>query len=149
METNNWNVDQYRQHLIKKKQQQAAVKKKNKYGNLRGQGVTEKGRVYNTIRDGETFDSEKEANYYDRLKIRLLAKEFKHILYKKRDLRFKLVVNDMLICTYEADFILVHWTGEREVIDVKSNITRQLPVYILKKKLMKALHNIDIVEVNL
>lgn len=145
MDQNNWSVEDYRQHLIKKK---AATKKKNKYGNFRGQGVTEAGREYNTIRDGQTFDSEKEANYYDRAKLRLKAHEFKALIYKKRDLMFKLVVNGVHICTYEADFIEVQWTGERKVIDVKSNITRQLPAYIIKKKLMKALYNIDIVEVN-
>lgn len=144
---NNWTPAQYREHLLKRKEEQAKVKKKNKYGNFRGEGKTAAGRYYNTVRDGQTFDSEKEANYYDRLKMELLAGQFKQLIYKKRDLTFKLIVNGWLIATYEADFIKVLWSGEREVIDVKSMFTRTLPPYIMKKKLMKALYNIDIVEV--
>ncbi len=34
-----------------------------------------------------------------------------------------------------------------EVIDVKSEMTKKLPVYRLKKKLIKAIYGFDIVEI--
>ena len=46
---------------------------------------------------------------------------------------------------YVSDFTFV-CDGKEVVEDVKSPITRKLPVYALKKKLMKWVHNIDIKE---
>jgi len=61
--------------------------------------------------------------------------------------RYKLVVNDHKLGFYQADFRYeVVKTGEVVTEDVKSPATRT-PVYQLKKKLVKALYGIDIVEV--
>ncbi len=61
--------------------------------------------------------------------------------------RYNLVVNEQKIGFYKADFrYRVTETGAVVVEDVKSPATRT-QVYRLKKKLVKALYNIDIVEV--
>jgi len=49
------------------------------------------------------------------------------------------------ICRYVADFGYIE-NGAVVIEDVKSKITKGLPVYRLKKKLMKALYGIDIRE---
>lgn len=48
-------------------------------------------------------------------------------------------------CTYKADFSYVQG-GETVVEDVKSPVTRKLPAYVIKRKLMLYLHNIRIFE---
>ena len=61
--------------------------------------------------------------------------------------RYNLVVNEQKIGFYKADFrYRVTETGAVVVEDVTSPATRT-QVYRLKKKLVKALYNIDIVEV--
>ena len=48
---------------------------------------------------------------------------------------------------YRADFVFRDMITGREVIaDVKSEITRKDPVYLLKKKIMAALHGLEITE---
>jgi hypothetical protein len=54
-------------------------------------------------------------------------------------------VNNQVICTYTADFRYEE-SGEAIVEDVKSRPT-MTQVYRLKKKLMKAIYDIDIKEV--
>jgi hypothetical protein len=50
------------------------------------------------------------------------------------------------VCKYISDFVYLE-NGQKIVEDVKSEYTRKLPVYRLKKKLVKAVHGIDIKEV--
>ena len=103
-------------------------KKKSKYRNQR------------TMVDGIKFDSKKEAEYYGKLKIREKAGLISDL---KLQVKFKL-----LSFSYVADFVYFdNETMKLEVIDVKSNITRRLPVYRMKKKAMKNELNIDIKEV--
>ncbi len=61
--------------------------------------------------------------------------------------RYDLVVNGVKIGFYKADFVTYKHGKVLEVIDVKSEMTKKLPVYRLKKKLLKAIYNIDIVEI--
>lgn len=103
----------------------------NKYRNIK------------TVVDGITFDSKKEAAYYGTLKMRVLAKEIDYIATQKP---FNLVVNEIHICNYVADFVTFKNHEIFEVIDVKSKITASLPVYRLKKRLMLALYSIEIIE---
>lgn len=49
-------------------------------------------------------------------------------------------------CKYIADFVYDK-NGETVVEDVKSDFTRKLPLYILKRKLMLFVHGIEIKEV--
>lgn len=55
---------------------------------------------------------------------------------------FRLAVGDTLICTFVSDFVYVR-NGERIVEDVKGMRTA---VYKIKRKLMLALHNIEVLE---
>jgi hypothetical protein len=97
-----------------------------------------------TVINGITFDSKKEAAYYGILKLKQKA-----ILIDRFEMqvRYDLVVNNVNIGFYKADFVTYKHGKVFEVIDVKSEITNKLPVYRLKKKLMKAIYGIDIVEI--
>lgn len=90
--------------------------------------------------DGVRYDSQKEAKRAGELRWLVQAGEI-------TDLRahpvFDLVVNDVLIGRYEADF-QYRRKGRLVVEDVKGVRT---PVYRLKKKLMKAVWGIEIHEV--
>jgi hypothetical protein len=48
---------------------------------------------------------------------------------------------------YIADFVYTDERGDTVVEDVKSDVTRKLPAYIMKRKLMLLVHGIKIVEV--
>lgn len=63
----------------------------------------------------------------------------------ERQKEFELTVNDQLICVYVADFTYEQ-DGKLVAEDVKSKMTRKLPVYAIKRKMMKAIHNIEIRE---
>lgn len=113
-----------------------------------------------TVVDGITFDSKKEAKRYQELKLMEKAGEIENLEYQKI---YDLVIKDMhpegqmrgdvmvSICKYKADFSYSIpfspgvW-GKDVVEDVKSEITRKLPAYRIKKKLMKAIYGIDILE---
>lgn len=108
----------------------------NKYHNIK------------TVVDGITFDSKLEAKRYGELK---LLEKGNLIFGLELQPKFPIVVNGKKICTYIADFKYILKTsqpqgvGSEEIIeDVKGMKT---PIYNLKKKLMKAIHGIDIVEI--
>ena len=102
---------------------------KNKYKNVK------------TVVDGITFDSKKEAKYYVKLKLLKDAGEITDIELQPR---YDLIVNSTKIGFYKADFKVTWKSGNVQVIDAKGMKT---PVYMLKRKLMKAIHNITIHEV--
>ena len=92
-----------------------------------------------TTINGIRFDSKWEATRWQQLE--LLQKAGK-IAGLQRQVRFPLVVNGHLICTYIADF---SWTdtetGERTISDAKSPATLT-PEFRIKAKLLEALHGI-------
>ena len=96
-----------------------------------------------TIVDGFRFDSKKESLRY--LDLKLLQQAGK-ISALQRQVKFELTVEGKLICLYYADFTYLE-NGQLVVEDVKSDITRKKESYILKRKLMIALHKIQIQEV--
>lgn len=96
-----------------------------------------------TVIDGKTFDSKKEATRYTHLK---LLQQVGQIEDLKTQVKYDMVVNGVKVCAYYADFEYVE-KMQIVVEDVKSEVTRKLPVYRLKKKLMLALHGIDIKEI--
>ena len=107
--------------------------KKSKYGNRKTE--------YNGIQ----FDSQKECSRYKQL---LLQQKAGHIAFLELQVRFDLTANGEKIGVYISDFTyILTETGEKVVEDVKSEMTRKLPVYRLKKKLMAACYNIEIKEV--
>lgn len=92
-----------------------------------------------TVRDGITFDSKREADYYTDLK-RLERAD--HVCEVQMQVPYKIVIGGQLICTYKADFVFYDLVEKRtRVIDVKGFIT---PVFRLKAKLMKAVNGIDV-----
>jgi hypothetical protein len=108
-----------------------------------GQIKARKGK-YNNIKtevDGLLFDSKKEAARYVELKQLLKSGQISDL---QRQVKYKLEVNGQKICHYIADFIYVNHRGEKVTEDVKGILT---DVYRLKKKLMKAIHSIEIKEV--
>jgi hypothetical protein len=87
------------------------------------------------------FASQREYQHWCVSKLRQKAGEITHL---ERQVRFKLAIGPHHICDYVADEIYFDKASQtRVVVDVKGVKT---PVYRLKKKLMKALLNIDVVE---
>lgn len=114
--------------------------------------------------DGISFDSQKEGDYYKILKAREENGEISNLqlqvpfeiipaVYGTRIRHLKTKDKEERYCVqratyYDADFVyIVTATGQREVVDVKSKITKKHPVYRLKKKLMLAVQGIEIIEV--
>ncbi len=91
--------------------------------------------------NGEQFDSGAECSRYQML---LLQERGGDIRNLKRQPRFDLIVNGVNVGYYKADYEYdLVATGAHIVEDCKGVRT---PVYRLKRKLMKALYNIDILE---
>ena len=97
-----------------------------------------------TVVNGINFDSKKEAGYYGILRLKEKAKIIDRF---DMQVRYDLVVNGINICFYKADFVTYKDGQVLDVIDVKSEMTKKLPVYRLKKKLVKAIYGFDIVEI--
>lgn len=93
-----------------------------------------------TERNGLKFDSRAEATRWDEL---VLLERAGVITNLRRQVRFPLHVNGELVCTYVADYVYVDENLDTIVEDKKGHRTQ---VYILKRKLMKAVHGIEIRE---
>lgn len=87
--------------------------------------------------DGHTFDSQKEADYYCELKLKLQAKEIDGFCLQPT---FMLAPS----LKYKADFIVFHKDKSSEVIDVKGFKTKE---YIAKKKVFEDKYNLKITEI--
>ena len=92
-----------------------------------------------TVVDGIRFASKREARRYGELKT---AEKMGLIRNLELQPKFEIVVKGQKICTYRGDFLYFE-DGVRVVEDSKGHRTQ---VYKLKKKLMKALYNIEILE---
>lgn len=91
------------------------------------------------------FDSKKEATRYLEL---LLLERGGQIDQIDVHPRYYFYVNGCYVGRYTADFRYREMTtGKTVVEDVKGGSTRKLEGYVIRKNLMKALYNIDIVEV--
>lgn len=106
-----------------------ALKKRQKYGNRKVEI------------DGMKFDSQHEADVY-----------FGTLLPSWKCGAYKLLVRQVPFdlpggIRYIADFVTVSVDGHVSVIDAKSEATRKNRVYINKKKQMKAIWGIEIMEV--
>jgi hypothetical protein len=89
--------------------------------------------------DGQRFDSTFEGKRYSQLKMLERLKEIRDL---RLQVTYPLIVNDVAIASYVADFVYIS-EGSEVVEDAKGYLT---PVYKLKKKLMKAIYDIDIFE---
>ena len=113
------------EHITLQEYKQLQQKGKNKYG------------AKKTSIDGHVFDSLKEANYYEELKLRLKAGEIKGFC-----LQPIFILAPSL--KYKADFIIFNNNGTSEIIDVKGMKTQN---YITKKKIFADKYNLEIREV--
>ena len=99
---------------------------------------------YNNVKTnvgGLKFDSKKEAMRYLELK---QMEKTGHISDLELQVVYPLIINGMIICKYIADFrYCINPSINYTVEDVKGVKT---PIYRLKKKLMKAIYKIDILE---
>lgn len=93
--------------------------------------------------DGILFPSKAEAARYSQLR---LLEQDGQISGLELQPRYPLVVEGVKVGEYRGDFKYRDENGREVVEDVKSNPTKTA-VYRLKKKLVKALHGIEIKEV--
>ena len=93
--------------------------------------------------DGFIFDSRAEARRYSEL---ILAERAGEISNLSLQPVFPIIVNEKKIGKYIADFQYTDRDGNRVIEDVKGVST---PVYRLKKKLVEAIHEINITEIRL
>lgn len=113
-----WNIEQYREY-------QKKGNKRNKYGAVK------------TSVDGHTFDSKKEAEYYQELKIRMQCGDIKGFC-----LQPVFILAPGL--KYKADLIVFHNDGTAEIIDTKGFKTKE---YIAKKKVFEDKFDLKIIEI--
>lgn len=103
------------------------------------------GHKYGAVRtevDGISFASKAEAKRYGELKLLQKAGKIKQLTLQPK---YPLVVNGVKVCDYIADFeYLVLGKSWPVVEDVKGMRTT---IYRLKKKLMQAIHGIEIREI--
>lgn len=93
-----------------------------------------------TETDGKRFDSRHEAKMYEEFRLRGLAGEYKAlclqaIFYLPGGIK------------YLADFVTLNNDGTYTVYDAKSEATRKDAKYRLKRRLMKEVLNVEIIEI--
>ena len=95
-----------------------------------------------TIVDGITFDSKWESERYGQLK----AMERGGIVTDlELQVKYDIVINDIKICKYIADFVYKEESPNGEIKEIVEDAKGfETPEFKLKKKLMKAVHGIDI-----
>jgi hypothetical protein len=93
-----------------------------------------------TVVHGIEFHSKREAKRYSELR---MLERAGHIQDLQTQVKFDLVVNGLRIATYKADFVYTE-SGAKVVEDTKGYPNDRWP---MKKKLMKAIHGIDVKEV--
>lgn len=96
------------------------------------------------IVDGIKFDSISEANRYKEL---LLLRKEGAITALGLQGTFRLEINGHLICKYKPDFTYFKITANADEFIVEDVKGFKTPIYRLKKKLMLAIHGIEITEV--
>lgn len=93
-----------------------------------------------TLVFGYLFDSKREADRYLHLRSRLEAGEIDTL---NLQVQFVCYLNDQHICNYIADFTYF----EKGVLIIEDSKGMRTPEYRIKKKLVEAIHNVEIIEV--
>lgn len=107
--------------------------------------VLSKYRNVQTEYNGIKYMSKKEADYAAQLDWQRKAKNPKEkVIEVEVQVPFQIILNNIKICKYLADFKVKYADGHEEIIDVKGVRT---DVYRLKKKLVEAQYGIKIIEV--
>ena len=129
---NNPSLKERNPHLVVK--ENLTTKKGNKYKNTK---------VVDEF--GNEYDSKKELKRGRELKLMLKAGL---IGFLARQVEYQFQINGGKIASYFADFVYTDSaTGKIIVEDVKSEATRKLPAYRLKRRMMLQQHCITIKEV--
>lgn len=119
-----WSEEEYNKFLREKGSAKADPVKHNKY------------KAVKTWRDGIAFDSIKEADYYDSLKLLHRAGEIAgYIVHGKMICTAGGNNSNERAVTYEPDFIILRKDGSYSIVDTKSDAT----ITPLFKNKMKAL----------
>lgn len=94
-------------------------------------------------RDGIAFDSVRESRRFDELSMLQASGKISGL---RRQVRFPMDINNQRICTYVADFTYYDLIAQEDVVeDSKSTyLAKNDYTFSLKKKLMKALYNVDL-----
>lgn len=110
----------------------AKTTRRSKYGNKK------------TVVDGITFDSKREAERYIKLKAMQAAGAIDRL---ELQVKYNFAINGVKLGFYKADFRYLELDQGHAVRFVVEDVKGMLtPVYRLKKKLMKAIYNIDVRE---
>ena len=136
-----WSDDQLREYHSKRQGRAEAHAEARKH---QKEVKRPKYRNRKTSIDGRTFDSKLEAERYVELK---RLQEGGIISGLQCQVPFALEINGNLICKYVADFVYLDVDKKRVVEDVKCGPTASRNDYRIKKKLMKAVHGISVMEV--
>ncbi|MBE3144445.1 MAG: DUF1064 domain-containing protein [Planctomycetes bacterium] len=95
--------------------------------------------------DNYVFDSQAEARRYEELKLFVRAEKISRLEIHPR---FEIVVNERMIGKYHADFQYYDFDKREFVVeDVKGGSATKTEAYRLRKKLVEAIYNITITEV--
>lgn len=140
--TYRWSEDALAQFEKRRKEWESKGTVRTNVIAARGESKPQRGSKYNAVRteaDGIKFASKKEAKRW--MDLRLLEKAGA-ILDLKRQVSYELAVNGIMICSYYADF--VYRKGAEMVVEDTKGV--RTPLYLLKSKLMLALHGIVILE---
>lgn len=97
-------------------------------------------RSVKTTIDGIEFDSAKEARRWQDL---LMLEKAGFIFSLERQVKYEFWINEQLVCSYVADARYIQ-NGKIVVEDTKSEVTRKLPVFAIKRKLLKACYGLEI-----
>jgi hypothetical protein len=100
------------------------------------------GGIPTQVADGRKFDSHVEAMFYNRCLVLQKSGEIANI---ETHVRYEFHVNGIFVGAYELDFRITYADGRVEHIDTKSKATLTA-LYRIKKQLMKACHDIDLIE---
>lgn len=98
--------------------------------------------------DGHVFDSKHEAACAEQLNLLKSAKDptQRVVELEYHPKKYDLIVNGVKISHYTPDFRVVYADGRTEIVDAKSVVTKKKNDYVMRKKLMKALYDIEIIE---
>lgn len=87
------------------------------------------------------FHSKKEAARYQELLLAVNAGEIRDL---QLQVKYSLDVNGVHICNYIADFVYFDFRYSKTIVEDSKG--KRIQPYPIKAKLMKALHDIDILE---
>ena len=91
--------------------------------------------------DGVRFDSQKEAARFHELKLLERAGEITDL---ERQVAYDLAVNGVKVARYIADFRFKDKKTGIVVEDVKSEATAKTRDFVIKRKLMRAIHGVEV-----